>query len=1020
LVDQRLLSTDISEDTKERTIEPAHESLLRQWGSLQGWLHEDFAALTNLETIKRSARDWAANANGEDWLAHRSGRLEDAERLLQRTDLAAKLDIGDHAYLRACRERVEAERKEKTAALERRLALQRRFSAAAAGLALLMAGIGLYAYNQKTKADAATARAQNNFAVAETQRNQGLITQSHFLTDRSQQRFKAGDDVGAELLALEALPDSDAGVDRPFLADAQLALDKAWRSQHENPAPRELAVVPIFTEASRVCTLDSEGKIAATVAADQSIRVWDFITGAEIARIRDDSVISNFRLRNKGKLLFTWTDSHLRGWDVQSQKQVSSLELQKASGDSTISSDGSRVMTVQDTRLTIIRLADAKTLSTFDKGPLLDYQLGDDEARVLVRAGTGPLQIFDPSSGALLGQIKIDSEKITSAVFSDDGKRLAVVTDKDVLFFDVATKKQLADVPGPTDKNYNNLFVEFSKNAARASVPDKTGLAVIDVDTGKVLSHIDEYPSEMNFSDDGTLLLTHDVLHGDGSPPTTAKIWDVATGTLLTELHHDNEVDCLRVGPDNHFLTSSFDGTARAWTFDRSGISSGRSYRLDGSLSEDVSALKFSPDGRMLLTMGQSDVRLGNVATGKLIATLTGHKGKVIVARFNSAGNRLYTRGEDNTSRVWDTSTGHQVSVVASPAGSMWGGGFTNHDRAIITVSDDGSVSTWDAETGSPISRHDFSPGMPVALSDERPFGRRVVIKRPDGHHELRDAVTGILQHELPGVQSELKAIDARFSVTNEGVFQFWNEENGAPATVIADARDQLRSWQLSEDGSRLITIHGPDGYDKPAEIRTWDVITGKLISSIQSGHVRPFQSWLNDDGTRIITADLDMSKYLDTTTGKDRLLELDGRPSDAVFASSFRRVVTQGTRETSDTIRILEEKTGSILSALLPIGDEKGTLVAFSPDGSHIATEIKNSARIWSVAPTTQSLVASAKASVPRCLTKDQRAEAFLDPKPPLWCIENDRWPYQTQRWKDWLARFRADKNAPLPADPD
>jgi len=69
LVEQRLLSTDVDSDTGERTIEPAHESLLRQWGSLQGWLHEDFAALTNLETIKRATRDWTANAKGEDWLS---------------------------------------------------------------------------------------------------------------------------------------------------------------------------------------------------------------------------------------------------------------------------------------------------------------------------------------------------------------------------------------------------------------------------------------------------------------------------------------------------------------------------------------------------------------------------------------------------------------------------------------------------------------------------------------------------------------------------------------------------------------------------------------------------------------------------------------------------------------------------------------------------------------------------------------------------------------------------------------
>src|SRR5262249_11771983 len=49
LVEQRLLSTDVAKDTGEKTIEPAHEALLRQWGLLQGWLEEDTGLLTVLD-----------------------------------------------------------------------------------------------------------------------------------------------------------------------------------------------------------------------------------------------------------------------------------------------------------------------------------------------------------------------------------------------------------------------------------------------------------------------------------------------------------------------------------------------------------------------------------------------------------------------------------------------------------------------------------------------------------------------------------------------------------------------------------------------------------------------------------------------------------------------------------------------------------------------------------------------------------------------------------------------------------
>jgi formylglycine-generating enzyme required for sulfatase activity len=97
-----LLSTDVAKDTKETTIEPAHEALLRQWSLLQSWLKEDAALLTVLDGIKRSARDWAANGEANSWLAHAGERLRAAERLLARPDLAANLEPTDKGYVASC------------------------------------------------------------------------------------------------------------------------------------------------------------------------------------------------------------------------------------------------------------------------------------------------------------------------------------------------------------------------------------------------------------------------------------------------------------------------------------------------------------------------------------------------------------------------------------------------------------------------------------------------------------------------------------------------------------------------------------------------------------------------------------------------------------------------------------------------------------------------------------------------------------------------------------------------------
>jgi formylglycine-generating enzyme required for sulfatase activity/class 3 adenylate cyclase len=104
LVEQRLLATDISRETDEQTIEPAHEALLRQWGPLEGWLAEDAGLLAAMEGVKRASRDWAANNRDAAWLTHGKDRLAAAERLTKRVDLAANLEPTDREYLAACRD----------------------------------------------------------------------------------------------------------------------------------------------------------------------------------------------------------------------------------------------------------------------------------------------------------------------------------------------------------------------------------------------------------------------------------------------------------------------------------------------------------------------------------------------------------------------------------------------------------------------------------------------------------------------------------------------------------------------------------------------------------------------------------------------------------------------------------------------------------------------------------------------------------------------------------------------------
>jgi len=162
MVEQRLLATDIDKATGERTIEPAHEALLRQWGALDGWLLEDSADLATIEALRRAATEWDANARGPEYLVHKGARLAAAGQAATGEKFTAYLSSVDRDYLGAARE-------SEAAALRRARAARTRLTiaAAVAGI-ILVAGLtaGYFIY---TAGEAAKREAAANFATAQAE-----------------------------------------------------------------------------------------------------------------------------------------------------------------------------------------------------------------------------------------------------------------------------------------------------------------------------------------------------------------------------------------------------------------------------------------------------------------------------------------------------------------------------------------------------------------------------------------------------------------------------------------------------------------------------------------------------------------------------------------------------------------------------------------------------------------------------------------------------------------------------------
>src|SRR5258707_295526 len=137
-----------------------------------------------------------------------------------------------------------------------------------------------------------------------------------------------------------------------------------------------------------------------------------------------------------------------------------------------------------------------------------------------------------------------------------------------------------------------------------------------------------------------------------------------------------------------------------------------------------------------------------------------------------------------------------------------------------------------------------------------------------------------------------------------------------------------------------------------------------------------------------------------------------------AAFSPDGKRIVTASSDR---TVRLWEAERSRQIGEPLTGHTDRVFSAAFSPDGKRIVTASSdNTARLLRIFPGTQEIVAVAKAASPRCLTAEQRHQFFLPAEPPTWCIEQEKWPYGTLAWRQWLNSNKlTSKRPPRPSAP-